>query len=164
MLSTIMILSAILLLAILVAVETASGAAICGTEFQPCRTDKEPWETETSLEDCCEGYTCLATSEFAPPVTIEENIWPGVCLGKRSMELALLPVDLKYYMIKNTYATRRETKTHDHKLPHQAEHLALLHMEKGDFPQLIYRMEKKFKISIPTPTEIPPEYYENDEF
>ena len=134
-----------------------SGAAICGTEFQPCRTDKDPSDTTIALEDCCVGYTCLPTQSYVPPFTETENIWPGVCLTDRSLQLALLPEDLKKYMILTTYE-RSETMTRDHKLPHQAEYLARLHMFQGDFPQLIYRMEKKFNIQIPIPEAIPDDY------
>jgi hypothetical protein len=70
------------------------------------------------------------------------------------MELALLPTDLKTYLILSTYQ-RSETFTHDHKLPPQASYLARLHMHQGDFPQLIYRMEKKFGIQISIPESIP---------
>lgn len=134
-----------------------SGAAICGTEFQPCRTDKDPSDTTIALEDCCVGYTCLPTQSYTPPFIEPENIWPGLCLTDRSLKLALLPIDLKKYMIHTTYR-RPETFTHDHKLPPQAEYLAQLHMEQGDFPQLIYRMEKKFSIQIPIPDSIPEDY------
>ena len=134
-----------------------SGAAICGTEFQPCRTDRDPNDTAISLEDCCEGYTCLPTQSYVPPFSDPEFIWPGLCLTDRSMKLALLPTDLKTYMILKTYE-RPETMTKDHKLPEQASYLARLHMHQGDFPQLIYRMEKKFGIQIPIPDAIPDGY------
>ena len=134
-----------------------SGAAICGTEFQPCRTDRDPNDTTISLEDCCEGYTCLPTQSYVPPFTAPDNIWPGLCLSDRSMELALLPTEMKTYMILKTYE-RPETLTHDHKLPPQASYLARLHMYQGDFPQLIYRIEKKFGIQVTIPDSIPDDY------
>ena len=138
-------------------VTTTLGASICGNEFNPCRTDRDPKDTTISLEDCCEGYTCLPTQSYVPPFTEPENIWPGLCLSDRSLELALLPMDLKTYMILTTYR-RSETLTNDHKLPPQAEYLARLHMHQGDFPQLIYRMEKKFDIQIPIPESIPEDF------
>jgi hypothetical protein len=134
-----------------------AGAGICGTEFQPCRTDRDPDDTTISIEDCCAGYTCLPTQSYVPPFTDSENIWPGLCLTPRSLELALLPVDMKKYMILQTYR-RTETMTRDHKLPPQALYLAKLHMSQGDFPQLIYRMEKKFGIQIAIPDSIPEDY------
>ena len=133
-----------------------SGAAICGTDFQPCRTDKDPNDTTISLEDCCEGYTCLSTQSFVPPFD-NEYIWPGRCLTDRMLKIALLPTDLKSYMIISTYR-RPETMTRDHKLPPQAAYLARLTMGQGDFPQTILKMEKKFGISIDIPDSIPEDF------
>jgi hypothetical protein len=135
-----------------------TGAAICGTEFQPCRTDRDPGDTTISIEDCCEGFTCLPTQEYHPPFTLEENIWPGLCLGERSLKLALLPTELKEYMIINTYITDKGTWTRDHKLPHQSLYVARLHMEQGDFPQLVYRIEDKFNVKVEIPDSIPDDF------
>ncbi len=73
------------------------------------------------------------------------------------LKIALLPTDLKSYMVINTYR-RVETMTKDHKLPPQAAYLANMHMDQGDFPQLILKMEKKFGIAIDIPDSVPEDF------
>jgi hypothetical protein len=136
---------------------TINGASICGTEFQPCSTDRDPDDATISIEDCCEGFTCLATNDYVPPFQDEESAWKGVCLTERMRKIALLPMDLKKYMIRQTYR-RDETMTYDHKQPHEADYLVQMHTEQGDFPQLVLRIERKFGIQIEIPDAIPDDY------
>jgi hypothetical protein len=141
----------------LMMVSTTSGSSICGKEFQPCRTDRDPNDTTISLEDCCEGYTCLSTNDYVPPFHDPESAWGGLCLTDRSRKIALLSTDLKKYMIRKAYE-KKETMTKDHKQAEESDYLSQLHMEGGDFPQLIIRMERKFNIQIEIPDEIPDDY------
>ena len=125
-------------------------ASLCGLEFMPC----EP-NVSTGIAACCEDFTCVSIHDFVPPAPQGDFKWTGRCLSERSKELNLLPEDFKYYMIYEIY-TRKEVYSHvDWKTVEGRDYMARAFMEKGEFAQLVYRLEKKFHIEMPIPDRIP---------
>lgn len=136
----------------------AEAASICGVEFMPC----EP-NSSTGIESCCEGFTCVLTTDYVPPVPNVDFKWPGRCLSDRSKALNLLPEDFKKYMIIEAYNRRDVVLSGDWKTLEDRLYALRLFLEKGEFAQMIYRMEKKFNIEIEIPDEIPEMEEEQEE-
>jgi hypothetical protein len=147
---------AILLIGTLVSL--AEAASICGVEFMPC----EP-TAASGIETCCEGFTCVLTTDYVPPVSNVDFKWPGRCLSDRSKELNLLPENFKRHMIVETYNLQEVVLSGDWKTLEDRLYTLRLFLEKGEFAQMIYRLEKKFNIDIPIPDEVPEVQEEEEE-
>jgi hypothetical protein len=139
-------------------VPLAETASICGVEFMPC----EP-NAVSGVETCCEGFTCILTTDYVPPYSNADFKWPGRCLSDRSKELNLLPEDFKKHMIIETYKRKEVVLSGDWKVYDDQLYTLRLFLDRGEFAQMIYRMEKKFGIDIPIPDEIPEMEEEGEE-
>jgi hypothetical protein len=131
-------------------VSVVQAASICGVEFNPCNV-----AASSPIEECCPGLTCLLTTDFVPPISNVDYIWPGRCLSERSMQLNLLAEDYKKYMIYSIYNWKAVYSTKDWKTVEDREYMVNAFVEIGQFAQLVYALERKFKIDIPIPDSLP---------